>query len=160
MAVKTLLIVYSYHHMNTDKIARTMAKVLDAVIKRPNDMKVNDLERYDLVGFGSGIYGAKHHRTLLKLADQLPQADGRKAFLFSTFGAPAIAANEKFIHDNHTQLRERLVKKGYVIVDEFACAGLNTNSFLKLFGGLNRGRPNDEDLENAREFAWKLTSDI
>jgi hypothetical protein len=31
-----------------------------------------------------------------------------------------------------------------------------TNSFLKLFGGLNKGRPNAEDLKHAEEFAQNL----
>jgi hypothetical protein len=43
-----------------------------------------------------------------------------------------------------------------VILDEFNCAGFNTNSFLKYFGGMNKGRPNTEDLQNAREFAQKI----
>jgi flavodoxin len=43
-----------------------------------------------------------------------------------------------------------------MVVDEFNCKGFNTNSFLKLFGGINKGRPNDEDLRKAAEFASKL----
>jgi flavodoxin len=57
---------------------------------------------------------------------------------------------------NHASLRGKLQKKGYMIVDEFSCAGFNTNSFLRFFGGLNRGRPNIEDLKHAEEFAQKL----
>jgi hypothetical protein len=30
------------------------------------------------------------------------------------------------------------------------------NSFLKLLGGLNKGRPNAEDLKHAEEFAQNL----
>jgi hypothetical protein len=36
-----------------------------------------------------------------------------------------------------------------MIVDEFGCAGLNTNGFLKFFGGMNKGRPNAEDPKHA-----------
>jgi flavodoxin len=43
-----------------------------------------------------------------------------------------------------------------MIIDEFSCAGFNTNSFLKLFGGLNKGRPNAEDLKHAEVFAENL----
>jgi flavodoxin len=53
-------------------------------------------------------------------------------------------------------LREKLKSKGYWIIDEFSCPGLNTNSFLKLFGGINKGRPNTKDLKHAEEFAEKL----
>jgi hypothetical protein len=34
--------------------------------------------------------------------------------------------------------------------------GHNTNSFLKVFGGINKGRPNAEDLRHAEEFAQNL----
>jgi len=36
------------------------------------------------------------------------------------------------------------------------CPGFNTNSFLKFFGGINKGRPNASDLKRAEEFAKKL----
>ena len=35
-------------------------------------------------------------------------------------------------------------------------AGFNTNKFLKYFDGINKGRPNREDLKHAEEFASKL----
>jgi flavodoxin len=57
-------------------------------------------------------------------------------------------------------LLEKLKLKGYVIVDEFSCKGFNTNSFLKLFGGMNKGRPNTEDLKHAEEFALNLKEKI
>jgi len=34
--------------------------------------------------------------------------------------------------------------------------GYNTNSFLKIIGGINKGRPNAVDLKNAKEFAKNL----
>lgn len=47
-----------------------------------------------------------------------------------------------------------------MIVDEFNCAGFNTNSFIKLFGGINKGRPNAEDLKHAEEFAQNLKQNL
>jgi len=55
-------------------------------------------------------------------------------------------------------LREKLQAKGYMIVDEFNCHGFNTNSFLKYFGGMNKGKPDAEDLEHAEEFAQQLST--
>lgn len=54
------------------------------------------------------------------------------------------------------QLKEKLLSKGYSVVGEFSCAGFNTNSFLKYIGGINKGRPNAEDLKRAEEFAGDL----
>jgi flavodoxin len=152
LPMKTLLVVFSYHHKNTEKIANVFSKVLDAQIKKPKQVRPEELQAYDLIGFGSGIYSAKHHTDLLDLADALPMVTGKKAFIFST---SAIMGKEKVAKD-HSLLREKLQSKGYEIVDEFSCKGFNTNSFLKYIGGMNKGRPNAEDLKHAEEFARNL----
>ncbi len=154
--MKSLLILFSYHHNNTEKIANAFAKVLDAQIKSPQQINPQELQEYDLIGFGSGIDSGKHYQVLLDLADKLPQVANKKAFIFST---SAITGKEKVAKD-HSPLREKLQSKGYLIVDEFGCAGLNTNSFLKLFGGMNKGRPNAEDLKHAEEFAQNLKQNL
>ena len=150
--MKSLLILYSYHHNNTEKIAKVFAKVLDAQIKTPQQISLEELQEYNLIGFGSGIYGEKHHKLLLDLADTLPQVTDKKAFIFST---SAMQGKAKVAQD-HLLLREKLQSKGYMIVDEFSCKGFNTNSFMKYFGGMNKGRPNAEDLKHAEKFAQNL----
>jgi flavodoxin len=154
--MKSLLVLYSYHHNNTEKIANVFAKVLDAQIKSPQQINPEELQEYSLIGFGSGIYGEKHHKLLLDLADNLPQVSNRKAFIFST---SAMQGKAKVAQD-HLLLREKLQSKGYIILDEFACKGFNTNSFMKYFGGMNKGRPNAEDLKHAEEFAQKLKQNL
>jgi flavodoxin len=138
--------------MNTEKVAKVFAEVLDAPIKTPQQTAPQEPQEYDLVGFGAGIDSAKHYKPLLDFADRLPQVNNKNAFIFST---AALSSDKKRVKD-HSYLREKLESKGYVIVDEFQCKGFNTNSFMKYFGGMNRGRPNAEDLKNAEEFAQKL----
>ncbi|TES99571.1 MAG: flavodoxin [Promethearchaeota archaeon] len=150
--MKSLLVLFSYHHKNTEKIAKVFAQVLDAQIKSPQQVIPEELQEYSLIGFGSGIYDDKHHKLLLDLADKLPQVNNRKAFIFST---SAMQEKAKVAQD-HSLLREKLQSKGYIIVDEFSCKGFNTNSFLKYFGGMNKGRPNAEDIKHAEEFAQNL----
>ena len=152
LSMKSLLVLYSYHHQNTEKVAKVFAKVLDAEIKMPQEIKPEELQEYDIIGFGSGIYSAKHDESLLDLADSLPQVTDKKAFLFSTAG---ITGKSKASKD-HATLREKLESKGYKIVDEFQCKGFNTNSFLRLFGGMNKGRPNAKDLKNGKEFVQNI----
>ena len=163
--MKSLLVLFSFHHKNTEKIANVLAKVLDAKIKTPMQIDPEELQEYSLIGFGSGIYDGKHHKGLLDLADRLPQVTDKKAFIFST---SALTGEAKVAKD-HSPLKERLESKGYTIVDEFNCPGWDTNSdydsgivlaavsaAVKLIGGLNKGRPNAEDLRNAEEFAQNL----
>ena len=156
MLKKSLLVVFSYHHNNTEKIAKVFAKVLDAQIKTPQQTNPEELQKYDLIGFGSGIDSGRHYEVLLDLADKLPQVTGKQAFIFST---SAITGEEKVAKD-HSLLREKLQSKGYLIVGEFGCLGFNTNSFLKFFGGMNKGRPNVEDLKHAEEFVEKLKQNL
>ena len=156
MVTKSLLVLYSYHHNNTEKIANVFAKVLDAQIRTPQQINLEELQEYSLIGFGSGIYDYKHHKVILDLADKIPQVTNRKAFIFSTSGIRGDSHMFTNARKFHTPLREKLESKGYLIVDEFNCVGFNTNSVLKLIGGMNKGRPNAEDLKHAEEFAQNL----
>lgn len=164
--MKSLLVLFSYHHNNTEKIGNVFAKVLDATIKTPQQIIPEELQEYSLIGFGSGIYSDKHHKSLLSLVDKLPQVTDKKAFIFSTCGAPMKLMEQdkseftRYVAKNHSSLREKLQSKGYMIVDEFSCAGFNTNSFNKLWGGTNKGRPNAEDLKHAEEFAQNLKQNM
>jgi len=152
LPAKSLLVVFSYHHMNTEQVAKVIAKVLGAGLKTPQQVNPEELTEYDLMGFGAGIDSGRHYKELLDFADKLPRVAGKKAFIFST---SAMVGADKVAKD-HSMLRGKLQSKGYVIVDEFACKGYNTNSFLKYIGGMNRGRPNAEDLRHAEEFAMSL----
>lgn len=147
--MKVLVVCISVHHGNTEKIAVAIAKVLGAELRKPKE--VEDIQKYDLVGFGSGIFYWRHHRSLLKLVDNLPDSkNGQKVFVFSTSGTTLI----KWLL--HRSLKKRLVKKGFDIVGEFFCRGLDTSGPLKLIGGINKGRPNKEDIMRAEEFARTL----
>lgn len=147
--MKSLIVCISIHHGNTLKIAQKIAEVLGSEIKKPSEVKAENLLNYDLIGFGSGIYAFRHHREILKLAKSLPDMQGKPVFIFSTSG---VKNGIKF----HKALRDILKKKNCQILDEFNCPGFDTFGFLKLIGGINRGRPNEKDLNLALNFAQKL----
>jgi len=148
--MKTLIICFSYHHKNTEKIASVFAKTLNAEIKAPIEVDSNSLSDFDLVGFGSGISFGNHYKALLDLVDKLPMLTNKKAFIFSTSGQ---AGNgPKF----HRKLREKLESKGFSVAGEFNCAGFDTYGVLKIVGGIQKGHPNEEDLKEAEVFALSL----
>ena len=157
---KVLMILASSSAGSTAKVARAIAEELGAQLVGPEQASVARFGDFTLIGFGSGIFHGEHHAALLALADELPPAPHAKAFLFSTCGIPARFASPEVLADyasrNHAALREKLRAKGYEIVGEFGCLGFNDNKFLKLFGGLNRGRPNAADLGSAISFAKGL----
>jgi len=150
--METLIIYISVHHGNTEKIAKVMANTLDATLLEVKQANASMLEQYDLSGFGSGIYFGKHHESLLDFVDKLPVLRNKKAFVFSTSGLRKIW----FIHNFDKPLREKLQRKGFDIIGEFSCRGLDTYRATKLVGGINKGRPNAEDLRQAEDFASGL----
>lgn len=156
MRQKTLIIQYSYHHRNTEKIAHAIAGILNAGITTPQNFNIHEFDAYDLIGFGSGIYSGKHHAEILKLAAELPESKNKKTFIFST----SAMINEEKIRNDHKALSDILKSKGMVIADEFSCKGFNTNSFLKYIGGMNKGKPDNMDIQNAENFARRLLAII
>lgn len=150
--MKTLIIYKSEHHMNTEKIARAMGKVLDATLIDPENVTNDVLVKYDLIGFGSGIYNGKFHPDLIKFIEKFPSVDGKKAFIFATSGIREIPLFNSFIK----RLANKLKEKGFSLIGTFNCRGWDTNWILKYIGGLSKGRPNEKDIEDAKKFAEKL----
>lgn len=150
--MQALIVYRSRHRGNTEKVAEAMAKVLGAEMKKPEKINPSDLEKYDLIGFGSGIYFRKHGEKLLEFVESLPEMKDKKAFIISTSGLPRIP----LLHEFEGPLRERLKKKGFEILDSFDCRGVDYYSLFKYIGGIHKGKPDEEDLEDARKFAEEL----
>jgi len=150
--LKTLIIYVSPHHGNTEKVAKAMANVLGADLMRVAQVDINMLAEYDLIGFGSGIYFGKYHKSLVELVDKLPRLENKRAFIFSTSGLRKIP----FIHDFAKPLKGKLKQKGFNIVGEFSCRGFDTSQAARIIGGINRGRPDEKDLKQAEDFARRL----
>ena len=155
--VRSVILCVSLHHGNTRKVAEAISRVLNAEILRPEDADPKELvESYELMGFGSGIYYGKPHRSLLEFAERLSKKVGAATFIFSTSGIPRIP----IFHDYHKPLVKILREKGFRILGEFTCRGFNTHGVLRKLGGMNRGRPSSSDLEKARKFAESLLAKL
>lgn len=141
--MKTAVVYYSRHHGNTKKLldaiaARHEITLIDAV-ETPNA----DLSGYDLVGFASGIYYSKFHKSVLQFAENnLPKM--KKVFFLYTYGA-----EKKGYTDAITKAVDR---KGADILGEYGCFGFNTFGPFKLIGGIAKGRPDQSDLDGAVKF--------
>jgi flavodoxin len=148
-ASKTLIICVSFHHGNTRRIAEVMANEIGATILTPDEVSPEQLDDYDLIGWGSGIYFGTHAESLRRLATSLPSKP-RQAFIFSTAGLPFLRS---WFHSN---LRGTLLARGCTVLGEFSCRGWDTVGPLAWFGGIDRSHPNEKDLERARSFAHFL----
>ena len=123
---------------NTRKVADAIAEELGITVgdfgtPLPDDAKTLFL--------GSGTYGGKPGEALMKFIGS-GTFTGRKVAIFGTSGSSA--GSEKMI----AVIAEALKQKGAVIPGSYHCQG----KFLLL----NWGRPNKEDLDNAKKFAREM----
>jgi flavodoxin len=149
--MKSLIVCVSTSHGNTRRVADRMAEVLDAQVVEPESVDPEKLCEYDLVGFGSGIYYMSVDARLRKLIRRLPHVCGPRAFTFFTSGAPEVP-----LLDYNKPVRNQLASKGFEVLDSFSCRKFDTVGPFGLIGGINRGRPNDHDLDRAAAFATCL----
>ncbi len=146
--MKQVIICKSVHKGCTAKIAAPIAEVLGAEVYTPEEISQEHIEEFDVAGFGSGIYAGKFHRAMLALVKNMREVKDKKAFVFSTSGKGGERYNEPF--------KKLLLSKGYDVIGTFACKGFDAFGPLKLIGGINKGRPNNSDIESARNFARVL----
>ena len=146
--MKSLIVYESVCHGNTEKIAKAMAEVLNADLIKTSQVRIDTLKNYDLIGFGSGAFYGRLHKNVSNLIDRLPNLPNKKAFVFSTSGQGKIGYN--------ALTKRKLKEKGFEVVGSFACKGYDTYGPFKLVGGISKGRPNDDDIQNAKKFAENL----
>jgi flavodoxin len=148
--MKILITYNSVHRGNTEKIAKTMATAIDADIMKYNKVDGYNILDYDLIGFGSGIYYGKPNKELLEFIDELPPVKSRKAFVFTTSG--------KGNPDYTSALAKKISLHGFKVIGEFSCKAFDVWGPLKLIGGINKGRPNSDDLNKAENFVKNLVN--
>lgn len=155
MTDRALIICVSVSHGNSAAVARAMASALGAEVREPEEVEPHTLAQYDVVGFGSGIFYATHHRRLRDYVEHLPLGNGRRAFVFTTSGRGRAQSwwgqrtLETVLHD-----------KGYDVVGSFDCRGYDTWWPLRLVGGLNKGHPDALDLSHAYDFAAHIAGEL
>lgn len=141
--MKTAIVYYSKHHENTKKLLDAIAKENDVTLVDITQNPNADLSKYDRIGFASGIYYSKFHKSLLSYAqNQMP--DGKETFFIYTYGA------EK---KGYTNAITDAVKKHHAnILGEFGCFGFNTFGPFKLIGGIAKGHPDADDIDRVLAF--------
>ena len=167
-----ILIGYHSDTGNTEKVAKSMKEGLaeegqDVTLIPAKEIDPSSLKSYDLVLLGTGVYGGqvgKSLATIIKNATELPP----KIVLFSTHMQPNISP--KFFN----RLKRTIEKTNSTVIAEFDCVGeekgVSAALLEKMLGamppeqraqteqwlGSIKGRPNETDLEKAKEFAKSL----
>jgi flavodoxin I len=126
-------VIYFSRKGNTKKIADAIASELSAKAEDVKDAKLKD---NCFVFLGSGCYGGKPAKVMIKFIED-NTFTSKNVALFGTSGAGEGA--------ELIEMENILNNKDACIKGKFFCKG----KFLFA----NRGRPNNEDLENAKKFA-------
>lgn len=83
--MKTAICYYSRHHGNTLKVLQAMADKSEVDLIDVTTRQTIEPEKYDCVGFASGIYGFDFQKSVVDYAKQyLPQ--GKPVFFVYTYG--------------------------------------------------------------------------
>jgi flavodoxin len=154
--MKALIIYCSQYKNNTKEFAQLFARKMDCELVNVKDVKdINNIniEKYDLIGFGSGVYKESTSPKIMNLIEKFNLKD-KNVFVFSTSGA-----GMKFYNNS---LIKKLKEKGAVVKGSFACKGhfiakeFTNNKIFDVVGRLSKGHPNDKDLKKAEKFIKEL----
>ncbi|WP_067540925.1 flavodoxin family protein [Nocardia crassostreae] len=146
-----LIVCTSVSHGNTQRVAEVIGEVLEARIVDPGQLDPAELPAYDMVGFGSGIFNMNFHPRLRQFIRKLPASQRQEAFVFCTSGFP-----EPRLRPYMHSMANTLEQKGFEVIGGFSCRAFDTWLPLRLVGGINKNRPNADDLAEARAFAEAL----
>ena len=146
--MKNVIIYYSKHHGNTKKVldaivaADTEVELVDAIEKHEMD-----LSGYDRIGFASGIYYGKFAEQVLNFANiNLPT--GKDVFYIATAGNPTKNCFNSIV--------DIAMEKHSKEIGRYICKGFDTFGPFKLVGGLQKGHPTDEEIQEAVKFYKEL----
>lgn len=119
---------------HTKKVAETIAKAFNT---NALDCTVAISESIDLLFLGGSVYGFGLDNSLKNYIDNLDSTLVKRVALF---GTSAIVKN------GNKEMARLLLDKGIAVLDDdFYCRGE--------FAVMHKGRPNEEDLKNATNFA-------
>ena len=147
--MKSIIIYCSDYKNNTEKVARIFSEKMDSELVNIRNITDVDIENYNLIGFGSGVYKENLSPKLFRLIEKLDLRD-KNVFVFSTSGFGMRFYNNKLI--------KFVMAKGAVNIGSFACKGsfvareFSTNKLFEFLGRLSEGHPNEKDFKNAQRF--------
>ncbi len=147
--MKSIIIYASSHHGNTRKVVETIAKECEVELLDVGSVREKDLSDYDLIGLASGIFYSKFAEDILDFARvNLPM--NKDVFLIATAGNPR--------DGNFNAIAKIVGEKNCKEVGRFQCKGFDTYGPFKIVGGIQKGHPDEKELQEAVSFYKELVS--
>lgn len=148
MNKEVIIINESIYQGNTARLANAMAKRVNCMVINTEKALSADLSTYKIVGLGSGIYFTSLHPNIFKVLDRLDPF--QKTFVFSTHGSP-------FLGKYHSPIKNELLKRNIPLLGEFSARGYDCTGPFIIFGGGNKGKPDEKDVRRAVKFISRIT---
>ncbi|MBD3398027.1 hypothetical protein GF412_02530 [Candidatus Micrarchaeota archaeon] len=144
---KTRVKVFYYSKSgNTKKVAEAISEEMKTeAIEAAAVGEGYSMKKCDLIFAGSGNYLSGPGKEMAEFLKNLVPAEDRYAAVFGTAGGSGTGHLSK--------MKDILEEKGIKVIGEWSCPGQE-------FSLKNRGRPNESDLREARDFAKKILSKI
>ena len=138
-------IMYHSKSGNTKKLADAIGEELAIKPTSILDNSFSFDEVVDLLFIGDGIYAGKASKHMTSFISQLDNEKIKNVTVFATYGGqPEIC----------DRIKQQLNEKGLNVIDEtFSCKG-------KSWWIANRKHPNDDELNQAKEFAKRVVKTI
>lgn len=168
-----ILVTYFSQTGNTEKVAKSIydgCQSEDVILKPIKEVDPSELKNYDLIFLGSGIYASRVNQALTNLVSATTELPPKFVF-FSTHAS-------KELYQDGFKVVKRKIGETSSIIAEFDCCGDNIGvpeamrkSMLEKLPLEKRkeaeehqqwlkGRPNEEDLENAKKFAQSIINKL
>ena len=144
--MEKICIVYdSMHNMNTEKLVLSLKENYNDVdIIKVNNFDINAIDNYPKIGLASGIYWGRFSKNIEELLDKILDSDVKNLFFIYTSGIGKVRYEKKLI--------KRLEEKNKMCLGIFSCKGFDKYGPFKLIGGINKGKPNEKDIQNLIKF--------
>lgn len=148
---KVAIIYASVHHKNTEKLVQGIARKCPVDLYDISRLKNIDPKSYDVIGFASGVYMARPHRSIRRFLDENKEGL-KKTFVILTSG---IGKGEF-----STSFSEELKGKGYEVLGDFECRGYDTFGPFRMLHEHGGGHPNEDDIQRAIDFVQGILEEI
>ncbi len=170
-----ILITFFSNTGNTEKVAISMKDGLtehDVDMIAVKDVVPETLSSYDIVFLGSGVYASRIDKSVLTLVKKAVPDLPSKLVYFCTH------ASLKLYQEPFKRIKNIVTEHNCEIIGKFDCVGENLGIPLETQLGMleklpedqkekaikdmekMKGRPNELDLENAKNFATSLMKNL
>ena len=176
-----VLVTYYSETGNTEKIAKAIyeevAKNHDSSLKILKETKISDLDNYDLVFLGSATHSSDLAKPVLNFIKEITEKSKFKIAGFVTH-AVYLPSEDEEITASHNRWAGRCIQtfeslqeeKGIEFIKFFSCMGapsppieefiqtsvIPTEEQYNAYIEIVRKHPNEEDIENAKNFAQSV----